>query len=134
MFVKTGDNVKVISGSDKGKEGKVLKVLPKANKVVVEGVNVAKKHQKPTNDEPNGGVIDAEMPIAVSNVALAKAKKAAAKKTTTKSTAAKKPAAKKTTAKKATTTKKTTAAKSTTKKATTAKKTTTKSTTKKDDK
>ncbi|GKQ42252.1 hypothetical protein RD055328_01750 [Companilactobacillus sp. RD055328] len=110
MFVKTGDNVTVIAGNDKGKEGKVLKVFPKAGKVIVEGINVAKKHQKATNEQPNGGIIDSEMPINVSNVSLAKkaAKKSTAKKTTTakkatttKTTAAK-PAAKKTTTKKTT--------------------------------
>ncbi|MGR3742239.1 50S ribosomal protein L24 [Companilactobacillus sp. DQM5] len=99
MFVKTGDNVKVISGNDKGKEGKVLKVFPKNDKVLVEGINVAKKHQKPTNQEPNGGIVDAEMPISVSNVALAKksAKKTTTSKTTTKKTTAKKTTKKETT-------------------------------------
>lgn len=106
MFVKTGDNVTVISGNDKGKEGKVLKVFPKTDKVIVEGINVAKKHQKATNENPNGGIIDSEMPISVSNVSVAKkaAKKSTAKKTTTK--------------KAATTTKKATTAKTTTKKTT----------------
>lgn len=70
MFVKAGDNVKVIAGNDKGKEGKVLKAFPKDNKVVVEGVNVAKKHQKPSNTNPNGGIVNAEMPIDASNVKL----------------------------------------------------------------
>lgn len=70
MFVKTGDNVKVIAGNDKGKEGKVIKTISSTNKVVVEGINVAKKHQKPTNTNPNGGIVDAEMPIDASNVKL----------------------------------------------------------------
>lgn len=74
MFVKTGDNVKVIAGNDKGKEGKVLKVISSKNKVVVEGINVAKKHQKPTNENPNGGIVDTEMPIDASNVKVIKEK------------------------------------------------------------
>ncbi|KRN29147.1 rplX protein [Lactobacillus selangorensis] len=70
MFVKTGDKVKVISGKDKGKEGTVLKVLPKANRVVVEGVHKIKKHQKPSTTNPQGGIVDTEGPIDVSNVML----------------------------------------------------------------
>ncbi|GEL13245.1 rplX protein [Lapidilactobacillus concavus DSM 17758] len=70
MFVKTGDKVKVISGKDKGKEGKVLKVLAKKDRVIVEGVNVAKKHQKPSNADPQGGIKDQEVAIHVSNVML----------------------------------------------------------------
>lgn len=70
MFVKTGDKVKVISGKDKGKEGTVLSVLPKQNRVVVEGVNVIKKHQKPTNSNPQGGIVDRPAAIDASNVML----------------------------------------------------------------
>ncbi|KIS03117.1 50S ribosomal protein L24 [Paucilactobacillus wasatchensis] len=70
MFVKTGDKVRVISGKDKGKEGTITKTLSKANRVVVEGVNMVKKHQKPSNEFPQGGVIDKEAPIQVSNVML----------------------------------------------------------------
>ncbi|KRM78778.1 50S ribosomal protein L24 [Lapidilactobacillus dextrinicus DSM 20335] len=70
MFVKTGDQVKVISGKDKGKEGKVLKVLTKKDRVIVEGVNVTKKHTKPSNTDPQGGIKDQESAIHVSNVML----------------------------------------------------------------
>ncbi|OFI47451.1 50S ribosomal protein L24 [Floricoccus tropicus] len=68
MFVKTGDNVKVIAGKDKGKTGKVIKALPKVNKVVVEGVAIMKKHQKPNNENPNGAILELEAPINASNV------------------------------------------------------------------
>ena len=68
MFVKKGDKVKVITGKDKGKEGIVLSASPKTNKVVVEGVNVAKKHQKPNNANPQGGIVEFEAPVDASNV------------------------------------------------------------------
>lgn len=68
MFVKKGDKVKVISGKDKNKEGVVLEALPKKDKVVVEGINMVKKHQKPSNAAPQGGIVDQEAPIHVSNV------------------------------------------------------------------
>lgn len=70
MFVKTGDKVRVISGKDKGKEGTIIKSLPKKDRVVVEGVNMIKKHQKPNNANPQGGIVDTEAPIHVSNVML----------------------------------------------------------------
>ena len=69
MNFKVGDEVVVITGSDKGKTGKILKVLKNDNKVVVEGVHVVKKHQKPTGQD-NGGIIDMESPIAASNVMI----------------------------------------------------------------
>ena len=69
MNFKVGDEVVVITGSDKGKTGKVLHVLRAENKVVVEGVHVVKKHQKPTGQE-TGGIIDREAPIAASNVMI----------------------------------------------------------------
>ena len=62
--------VKVIAGKDKGKEGVVLRVLPAKDRVVVKGVNVVKKHQKPNNANPNGGIVEFEAPIHVSNVML----------------------------------------------------------------
>ena len=68
MFVKTGDKVRVIAGKDKGVEAKVVAALPKVNKVVVEGVNLVKKHQRPTNELPQGGIIEKEAAIHVSNV------------------------------------------------------------------
>ncbi|MGM9906897.1 50S ribosomal protein L24 [Limosilactobacillus sp.] len=70
MFIKTGDKVRVIAGKDKGKEGSVKKILAAENRVVVEGINKIKKHQKPNNANPNGGVIDTEAPINASNVML----------------------------------------------------------------
>ena len=70
MKIIKGDTVKVISGKDLGKEGKVLKVLPKKNQVLVEGINISKKHQKPQGQTMQGGVIDKSMPIDISNVAL----------------------------------------------------------------
>lgn len=68
MFVKTGDKVRVIAGKDKGKEGTVTKVLPKRNRVIVEGVNKVKKHTKPTQAQPQGSVQDVEAAIHASNV------------------------------------------------------------------
>lgn len=69
MNFKVGDKVVVIAGSDKGKEGKIIKTLKAENKVVVEGVNVVKKHEKPTAMS-NGGIIEKEAPIAASNVMI----------------------------------------------------------------
>ena len=69
MNFKVGDEVVVITGSDKGKTGKVLKTLKSENKVVVEGVHIVKKHQKPTGQD-NGGIIEKEAPIAASNVMI----------------------------------------------------------------
>lgn len=71
MKIKKGDNVIVLSGQDKGKTGKVLKSLPLENKVVIEGVNVFKKHSKNrfTSDK-KGEIVDKTMPVEVSNVAL----------------------------------------------------------------
>ena len=68
MFVKTGDTGKVIAGKSRGLTGKVIKAVPKANKVVVEGVNLIKKHQKPNNENPQGAIVEKEAPIHVSNV------------------------------------------------------------------
>jgi large subunit ribosomal protein L24 len=70
MSVKTGDRVKVIAGKDKGKESRVLRVLPEKQRVIVEHVNMMKKHQRPTNKRPQGGIIELEAPIHVSNVML----------------------------------------------------------------
>ena len=68
MKIKKGDTVKVISGKNLGKEGKVLKVYPKLNKVIVEGVNIIKKHAKPTQNNPDGGIMEFEAPFHASNV------------------------------------------------------------------
>ena len=70
MFVKTGDKVKVIAGKDKGKEGVVVKTIAAKDRVVVEGVNIVKKHQKPNNQYPQGGIVELEAPIHFSNVQL----------------------------------------------------------------
>ena len=66
--VRKGDEVKVITGGDKGKIAKILRVLPEQDRVVVEGVNVRKKHLKPTQVNPQGGTVEKEMPIHISNV------------------------------------------------------------------
>ena len=63
MSIKKGDKVVVLSGKDKGKQGTVLSVLPKESKVIVEGVNVATKHKKPTSQTDQGGIIKKEVPI-----------------------------------------------------------------------
>ena len=78
MKIKKGDKVKVIAGDDKGVVGEVVAVLPKSNRVIVEGVNVNKKHEKPNNANPDGGIVNKEMPINASNVMVydAKSKKA----------------------------------------------------------
>ncbi|WLD95304.1 50S ribosomal protein L24 [Alkalihalobacillus sp. AL-G] len=68
MHVKKGDKVQVISGKDKGKQGVILQALPKQNRVIVEGVNVVKKHAKPSQDNPQGGILNIEAPIHASNV------------------------------------------------------------------
>ena len=70
MKIKANDTVIVIAGKDKGKQGRVKQALPKADKVVVEGVNIVKKHQRPTQMNPQGGIIEVEAPIHVSNVQL----------------------------------------------------------------
>ena len=70
MAIKHGDLVQVISGKDAGKQGKVTRVFPGDDKVIVEGVNTAKRHQKPRGQVMQGGIIDKDMPIHVSNVML----------------------------------------------------------------
>ena len=68
--IRKGDEVQVISGKDKGKRGKVLEVLPKEERVVVEGLNMVKRHTKPRPPKVQGGVIERPAPIHWSNVAL----------------------------------------------------------------
>jgi large subunit ribosomal protein L24 len=70
MKIKKGDLVVVLKGKDRGKEGLVMRAMPKDGKVIVEGVNVAKKHQKQTRATMQAGIIDKDMPIDVSNVAV----------------------------------------------------------------
>jgi len=72
MKIKKGDNVKIITGKDKGKDGKVLHVLVKQNRVIVEGLNMSKKHQRPRKSGEKGSVINVAMPIHVSNVKKSK--------------------------------------------------------------
>ena len=70
MKIRKGDRVVVLAGKDRGREGVVAAALPERNKVIVEGVNVARKHTKPRSAEQPGGIIDKAMPIHVSNVAV----------------------------------------------------------------
>lgn len=69
MKIKINDTVKVITGKDKGKEGKIVKVFPSEMKVVVEGVNIVKKHVKASGEE-KGGIIEVEKPVNISNLML----------------------------------------------------------------
>ena len=68
QHVKKGDEIVVIAGADKGKRGKIIAVNPKAERVVVEGVHMIKKHQKKTQQNPNGAIVEREGTIHVSNV------------------------------------------------------------------
>lgn len=72
MKIKKGDNVIIMAGKDKGKKGKVVRALPKKNKVVVEGLNMTKRHQKARKSGEKGTMINMAMPLNVSNVKLAK--------------------------------------------------------------
>jgi len=68
--LKTGDTVRVTTGEDKGKEGKIVKILKDKNKAVVEGVNMVSKHTKPSAQNPQGGISKFEAPIHISNIML----------------------------------------------------------------
>ena len=68
--IKKEDTVKVISGSYKGQTGRVLKILTKNNRALVEGINKAKKHMRPTQENPQGGIVEKELSIHLSNLAL----------------------------------------------------------------
>lgn len=70
MKLKTGDTVKIISGKDKGIESKIARVIPGKNRVIVEGVATAKRHQRPQGQTMQGGIIDKDMPIDASNVMI----------------------------------------------------------------
>jgi len=70
VHVKKGDRVYVLSGNDKGKSGKILKVLPKENRVIVDGINIVKKHTRPTRTNTQGGIIESPAPINASKVML----------------------------------------------------------------
>ena len=70
MKIKKGDRVKVLAGKDRGKEGEVMRAIPAQDKVIVEGVNRVKKHQRQTRATMQGGIIDKDMPVPVSSVAV----------------------------------------------------------------
>ena len=70
LKIKTGDTVRVIAGDHKGSEGKVIKVLLDKNKAIVEGVNMVKKHMKPSAQSPQGGIVEKEASIQISNLSL----------------------------------------------------------------
>ena len=70
MKIKKGDRVRVLTGKDRGKEGEVMRAIPEKQKLIVDGVNVAKKHQRATSATMQGGIIDKDMPIPVANVAI----------------------------------------------------------------
>lgn len=70
MKIKKNDMVVVIAGNDRGKTGKILKVFPKNNRVIIEGINIRKKHTKPSQKNPQGGILEIEAPINASNVMM----------------------------------------------------------------
>ena len=70
LKIKTGDKVRVISGAHKGAEGEVRQILREDNKAIVEGVNLVKKHAKPSAQNPQGGILEREAPIQISNLSL----------------------------------------------------------------
>ena len=70
MKLRKGDRVRVLTGKDRGDEGEIMRVLPKQGKVIVEGVNVAKKHQRALRATMQAGIIDKDMPLPASNVAI----------------------------------------------------------------
>jgi large subunit ribosomal protein L24 len=70
VHIKKGDIVKVITGKYKGKEGKILKVFPLARRVIIEGVNLVKRHTRPSQQNPQGGIVEKEAAVHVSNVML----------------------------------------------------------------
>ena len=84
MKVKVGDTVRILTGKDKGKEGKVLHTYASKNRVVVEGLNIVKRHSKPRTNEDKGGIFDIEAPIHVSNVKVIDKKDAKVKETKVK--------------------------------------------------
>ncbi|MGH9102149.1 MAG: 50S ribosomal protein L24 [Acidimicrobiales bacterium] len=70
MRLRKGDRVRVRTGKDRGKEGVIMRVIPSEGRVIVEGVNVVKRHTKPTRATQQGGIIDKDMPLPASNVSL----------------------------------------------------------------
>jgi len=90
MKIKKDDNIIVIAGKDKGKKGKVIKAIPSLDKVIVEGINIAKRHTKSTSRDKKGEIVEVATPIHVSNVKLAEKKKTETKKAVKKAKPAKK--------------------------------------------
>ena len=80
LSIKKGDTVVVLAGKDKGKTGNILAVSPKTNRVIVQNVNIVKKHRKPSQANPDGAIEEKEAPIHISNVALIDPKSKKAKK------------------------------------------------------
>jgi large subunit ribosomal protein L24 len=72
--IKSGDRVVLLTGKDKGRQGKVVKVMPKAEKLIVEGLNMVKRHTKASQTDPNGGIKNKEAAVHVSNVAIVDSK------------------------------------------------------------
>lgn len=70
MKIRKNDMIMVISGNDAGKTGKVLKVFPKENRIIIEGINIRKRHSKPSQTNPQGGIVEKEAPINASNVMI----------------------------------------------------------------
>lgn len=70
LEIKKGDRIVVIAGKDKGKKGKILRTLPQRERVIVEGINMVKKHTRPTRKAPQGGITSKEGPIHISNIQL----------------------------------------------------------------
>ncbi len=70
IHVTKGDSVRVMRGEDKGKEGEVLRILPKTNRVLIKGINLVKKHRRATRPEEQSGILEVEAPVALSNVML----------------------------------------------------------------
>lgn len=70
MYIKKGDNVIIVSGKDKGKKGKVLEAFPRENKIIVENVNIKKKHQKPRKSNQKGQIVEFAVPLDASNAML----------------------------------------------------------------
>ena len=101
MKVRVGDKVRILAGKDRGKEGKVILTLKKKDKVVVEGINIVKKHMKPNAMNETGGILSVEAPIHVSNVKVIEAKedKKTIKKSEVNDTKVKKTTTKKSTKK-----------------------------------
>ena len=68
MKIHKGDMVKIISGNDRGKSGRVIKVFPDKDRIIVEGINVVKKHSRPSQENPQGGIIEKEAAVHISNI------------------------------------------------------------------